>query len=68
MCATRLAEYTASSQPPPSASAMDGSHHRHLGVADAQHQVLQFLLDAFHCIRAAHGKGGHGGFQVGAQR
>ena len=45
---------------------MDGRHHRHLGIADAQHQVLQLLLNAFDGICATNHKGWHGGFQVSA--
>ena len=46
--------------------AMDGRNHGHLGVADAQHQVLQLLLHAFDGVGAADHEGRHGGFQVGA--
>ena len=52
--------FTAAAQRQP----MDGRHHRHLCITQAQHQVLQLLLNAFNRISTANHKGGHGGFQI----
>ena len=44
--------------------APDGGHHRHVGVTQLQHGLLQMLLGVFHCADTHHHKSGQHGLQV----